>query len=97
MYCLPSTINEDAGPMMPELVGYSHISFPVDASKAWNMRSFVPPVNTSPPPVASIGPQFCDEGYVWVHTRLPVSTFQACTSPMWSAPGAIISVPVAPV
>ena len=33
-YCLPSTINDDGCPIMPEFVGNSHKSWPVDASKA---------------------------------------------------------------
>src|SRR6185436_11267330 len=97
MYCLPATMNDVGWPMMPELVGNSHTSFPLDASNAWNMRSLVPPLNTSPPPVANIGPQFWDFAYGWVHTRAPVSTFHACTSPMWFAPGAIYKVLVTPV
>src|SRR5580692_6582088 len=83
MYCLPPTMNDDGWPVIPELVGNSHRSLPLDASNAWNLRSLVPPLNTSPPPVASIGPQFWDPAYGWVHTRLPVSTFHAWTSPMW--------------
>src|SRR5688572_3265693 len=83
--------------MMPELVGNSHRSFPEPASKAWNIRSDVPPLSTSPPPVASIGPQFEDRGYVCVQARVPVSTFQACTSPIWLAPGAMMSALRAPV
>ena len=82
MYCRPSTLNDEGWPTMPELVGNSQSSLPVAASNAWNFRSFVPPLNTTPPPVASIGPQFCDVAYACVHTRLPVSTFHACTSPM---------------
>src|ERR1700680_3347608 len=70
MYCLPATMNDTGCPVMPELVGNSHTSFPVDASKAWNMRSLVPPLNTRPPAVASIGPQFCESAYLCVHTRL---------------------------
>src|SRR2546422_9005581 len=58
MYCFPSTMNDDGWPVMPELVGNSHSSLPFFASNAWNMRSLVPPLKTSPPPVASIGPQF---------------------------------------
>ena len=85
MYCLPSTAKDTGTPVTPELVGNSQSSLPVLASNARNMRSLVPPENTRPPPVASIGPQFCD-GRLVVHTRLPVSTFHACTSPMWSAP-----------
>src|SRR5206468_4245640 len=87
-------MNDVGGPVMPELVGNSHKSLPLDASNAWNMRSFVPPVKTRPPPVASIGPQFWDFAYVWVHTRVPVSTFHACTSPIWSASGATSGRPV---
>src|SRR5262245_23772251 len=60
MYCLPSTMKDTGWPVMPEFVGNSHRSFPVLASNAWNKRSFVPPLNTSPPAVASIGPQFID-------------------------------------
>ena len=45
-YCLPSTINDTGWPVMPELVGNCHRSFPVFASNAWNIRSFVPPVKT---------------------------------------------------
>src|SRR6187455_2144234 len=83
--------------MTPEVVGYSHTTFPVRASNARNMRSEVPPPKTSPPPVASSGPQFDDLAKVWVHARVPVSTFHACTSPMWSAPGAIDTTALAPV
>src|SRR5262249_39227415 len=66
-YCLPSSTSVAGWPITPELVGYSQSSVPVDASSAWNLRSFVPPVNTSPPPVASIGPQFCEFAYACVH------------------------------
>src|SRR6185295_2809793 len=82
MYCLPLAMNDEGWPMIPELVGKSHISLPVDASNAWNLRSLVPPLNTRPPAVASIGPQVGDVAYWCVHTRLPVSTFHACTSPI---------------
>src|SRR5712692_4822383 len=58
IYCLPSTIKDVGWPVMPEFVGNSHKSFPLLAANAWNMRSFVPPLNTRPPAVASIGPQF---------------------------------------
>src|SRR5262249_11128058 len=74
-----------------------HSSLPLAASKAWNIRSLVPPLNTRPPPVASIGPQFGDRGYSCVHTRVPVSTFHAWTSPTCVAPGAMANVHVAPV
>src|SRR5436305_1472118 len=57
MYCLPSTANDVGGARIPEFVGNSHSSFPVEASKAWSLRSLVPPLKTSPPPVASIEPQ----------------------------------------
>src|SRR4029453_8513522 len=87
MYCLPSIENDVGWPVMPELVGNSHNSFPDVASNAWNLRSLVPPLNTSPPPVASIGPQFAEAPYVCVQARWPVSTFHACTSPMCFAPG----------
>src|SRR5437016_13611192 len=60
MYCLPSSMNDVGWLVMPELVGNCHKSFPVLASNAWNKRSLVPPVNTRPPPVASIGPQFME-------------------------------------
>src|SRR4029079_11362629 len=60
MYCLPSIWNDEGWPMMPDVVGYCQSSLPLAALKAGNMRSFVPPLNTSPPPVASIGPQFGD-------------------------------------
>ena len=86
-YCLPSTRNDTGTPMIPELVGCSHKTFPFFASKARNMRSLVPPANTSPPPVVRIGPQFADFANVCVHTRLPLSTLHACTSPMCFAPG----------
>jgi hypothetical protein len=33
---------------------------PVAASKAWNLRSLVPPVNSTPPAVTSMPPQFGD-------------------------------------
>ena len=39
-YCLPSTMNDDGWPMMPELVGNSHSSAPLDASNARNRRSW---------------------------------------------------------
>src|SRR5436190_16464716 len=85
-YCLPPTWNDDGCPMMPELVGNSHSTAPFAASKARKSRSFVPPLKTSPPPVASIGPQFADAANVCVQMRCPVWTFHACTSPMCSAP-----------
>src|SRR4029453_13082857 len=56
MYCLPSSMNEDGGAYTPEFVGNSHNTSPVDASNARNSRSFVPPLNTRPPPVVRIGP-----------------------------------------
>src|SRR3954466_12013377 len=95
-YWRPPARNDVGGPMIPEWVGNRHSSFPLLASNAWNSRSFVPPENTRPPPVASIGPQLGDVAYVCVHTRLPVSTFHACTSPTWSAPSAMENVYVAP-
>src|SRR5688572_6048131 len=82
MYCLPPTLNDVGCPMIPELVVHSHNTLPLAASNARNLRSLVPPLNTRPPPVASIGPQLADEGKLCVQTRLPVSTFHACTSPM---------------
>src|SRR3981081_1413484 len=54
------------------------------------MRSLVPPANRRPPPVASRGPQLND-GRLVVHTFLPVSRSQACSSPMWSDPATIFS------
>src|ERR1700704_7042370 len=90
-------MNEDGWPMMPELVGNCHSTAPVDASNARNKRSWVPPLKTSPPPVASIGPQFEAIPKLCVQTRAPVSTFHACTSPMWSAPGTILTALVPPV
>src|ERR1043166_6333670 len=90
MYCLPSTWNETGTPLTPEAVGDSPRIFPVLASNARNMRSLVPPANRSPPPVASTGPQFCD-GSLVVHTRLPASRSQACSSPKWSAPLTMVS------
>ena len=59
-YCLPSTLNVVGGARMPELVGNSHSSFPVAASNAWNLRSLVPPLKTTPPAVTSMPPQFGD-------------------------------------
>src|SRR4051812_29023738 len=81
-YCVPSTVKEEGDAMMPELVGNSHSSVPSFASNARNFRSFVPPLNTSPPLVVIVGPQFADVANVCVHARVPVSTFHACTSPM---------------
>src|SRR5687768_13267217 len=90
-------LNDAGCPITPELVTNSHVIVPVAASNARNLRSFVPPLNTRPPPVASIGPQLADVAKVWVQTRLPVSTCQAWTSPIWAAPSASISVELAPV
>src|SRR5688572_13582312 len=97
MYWVPSTLNDAGVPSTPELVGNSHRTFPFEASYARNIRSFVPPLNTSPPAVASMGPQLMDFGNRCVHTRCPVSTFQACTSPKCSAPGATKKPSDAPV
>src|SRR5215472_6860740 len=97
MYCLPSRENDVGWLVMPELVGNCHKSFPVLASKAWKYRSFVPPLNTRPPAVASIGPQFIEVAYGCVHTFLPVSTSQACTSPIWSELGNRYVLVCAPV
>src|SRR6267378_848439 len=88
IYCLPSTWNDTGTAATPEPVGNSHRTLPVLASNARNMRSLVPPANSNPPPVASTGPQLND-GKLVVHTFLPVSRFQACSSPMWSAPATI--------
>src|SRR5205085_418891 len=97
IYCVPSTENDVGVPSTPELVGNSHRTFPVAASNARNFRSLVPPLNTSPPLVASIGPQLTDFGNMWVQTFCPVSTFHACTSPKWSAPGTTVKLSDAPV
>ena len=43
--------------MIPELVLNDHSCSPVRAN-ARNMRSLVPPLNTSPPPVVRSEPQF---------------------------------------
>src|SRR5215510_11141803 len=80
-YCLPSTWNDTGTAATPEMVGYSHRIFPLFASNARKRRSLVPPANSTSPPVASTGPQLND-GRLVVHTFLPVSTFQACNSPM---------------
>src|SRR5205809_5632390 len=77
MYCLPSIANDVGWLVMPELVGNCQRSFPVFASNAWKYRSLVPPLNTNPPDVASIGPQFSESRYMWVQTFLPVSTSDA--------------------
>src|SRR3989442_2298561 len=90
MYCFPSTGNDPGPPAAPEPVGNSHSTLPVLASNARNMRSLVPPANSNPPPVASTGPQLND-GMLVVHAFLPVSRFQACISPMWSATATIFS------
>ena len=95
--CVPSIMNDDGWPDDARLRLVCHSTSPVVASKARNMRSLVPPLKTSPPPVASTGPQFVEFAKVCVQTRAPVSTFHACTSPMCCAPGAIISVFDAPV
>src|SRR5712691_5328969 len=97
MYCVPSTTNVVGVPRTPELVGNSHRTLPFFASYARNSRSLVPPLKTSPPLVASIGPQLIDFGNIWVQTRRPVSTLHACTSPKWSAFGANSKPSVAPV
>src|SRR5712691_7949171 len=88
IYCLPSTWNDTGTAATPEPVGNSHSTLPVLASNARNMRSLVPPANSNPPPVARTGPQLND-GMLVVHAFLPVSRFQACSSPMWSAPATI--------
>src|SRR2546430_2643365 len=95
IYCLPSTGNDTGTAATPEAVGNSHSTLPVLASNARNMRSLVPPANSKPPPVASTGPQLND-GKLVVHTFLPVSRFQACSSPMWSAPATIVPSEPAP-
>jgi hypothetical protein len=43
-------------PVTPELVRNSHRLLPFAASKARKKRSFVPPANRTPPPVARTGP-----------------------------------------
>src|SRR5437763_79204 len=80
-YCVPSTMKDDGEAMMPELVGNSHNTSPVFALNARNLRSLVPPLNTNPPAVVIVGPQFADFANLCVQTRWPVSTFHACTSP----------------
>ena len=71
--------------MTPELVLYSQTFAPVLASKARKLRSFVPPMKTSPPPVVRIGPH-SPSWKVWAHAFLPVAMSHACSSPMWVAP-----------
>src|SRR5262249_27776721 len=71
MYCLPSTEKETGTAATPEPVGNSQRILPVLASKERNLRSLVPPENSTPPPVASTGPQL-NEGSLVVHARLPV-------------------------
>src|SRR2546430_6023751 len=73
--------NDTGTAATPDMVGNSQRIFPVLASKARNMRSLVPPANSTSPPVANTGPQLND-GRLVVHTFLPVSTFQAWSSPM---------------
>jgi len=58
MYCTPSTENEVGTPVIPELVLNCQSFAPLLASKAWKLRSLVPPRKTSPPPVVRMGPQF---------------------------------------
>ena len=82
--------------MTPELVRCCHSTSPVRASKALKYRSLVPPAKTSPPPVVSTGPQFWESNSC-VHTRSPAFRSQACSSPMWSAPGARVIAVSAPV
>ena len=65
---------------MPELVFCSHNRFPVLASKARNIRSFVPPTKTRSPPVANTVANSC-QGKLCCHTFLPVAGSQACSSP----------------
>src|ERR1700756_2850256 len=80
-YCLPSTWNDTGTAATPEIVGESQTNFPVLASNAGTMRSLLRPANSTSPPVASTGPQLNGRTLV-VHAFLPVSTFQACSSPM---------------
>src|ERR1051326_2418060 len=87
-YCLPATWKDPGTAATPETVGTSHSILPFLASKARNIRSLVPPANSTSPPVASTGPHMKD-GMLVVHAFLPVSTFQACSSPTWSAPATI--------
>src|ERR1700730_6494918 len=79
MYCSPSTSNDVGTPVTPEGVGVSHSTLPLLASKARNMRSSAPPVNTSLPPVVSSGAQIT-VGNLCVHNCLPVFRSQACSS-----------------
>ena len=64
MYCLPSIEKDAGGARIPVLIGNSQSSLPVDASKACIRRSLVPPLNTNPPAVASIAPQFGELGII---------------------------------
>src|SRR5262245_54273707 len=93
MYCLPSSRNEVGGARMPELVGNSQSSLPVRAPNACSLRSAVPPLKTTPPPVTSMDPQFGDRGQLCVHTFWPVPTVHARTSPKRSRPGAAKAPP----
>src|SRR5258708_37999019 len=90
MYCLPSTWNDTGTAATPEMVEASHSVLPFLASEARNIRSLVPPANSTSPPVASTGPHMKD-GMLVVHAFLPVSTFHASSSPIWSAPATIFS------
>src|SRR5215469_8056693 len=67
IYCLPSTSNDTGTAATPDPVGNSHRILPVLASKARNLRSLVPPANSSPPAVASTAPQLNDGKLVVVY------------------------------
>src|SRR6056300_1268424 len=96
IYCLSSTEKVTGTPMTHELVGYSHRISPFLESKALNLRSFVPPMNTRSPAVARIDPQLWLSNVV-VHARSPVSTFHACSSPIWFAPSRTKNPPLSDV
>ena len=88
--------------MIPELVGNFHSSFPLLASNAWNSRSFVPPENTSPPPVASIRaiPYFIPRFVARRSDPDAVSTIKLGTAlvvyPLWAAGLVTLSFVVLP-
>src|ERR1044071_3929654 len=93
-YRRPLTVNVVGGATMPELTCASHRSEPFAASRECISRPLLPPLRTSPPPVASIDPQFGVLAYSCVHTFWPVSTFHACPSPpTWPPPGAANGCP----
>ena len=94
-YCLPSTMNVVGGATMPVLVGYSQSSLPVDGVERVNLAIVGAAGEDEPAGCRQHrSPVRCELGRCDVHTRWPVSTFHACTSPpTWSAPGAEIGGP----